>query len=453
MTDRTNAPTPDHANHGRTRREFLSTAAGVAAAASVIGAGRPARAGEFTMLTNVDAAAKPRIPVKDGEPVRIGIIGTGGMGTGHVNAVINLTKQGRCNAKIAALADPVADRLAHARGEVKKNQGDEVDIYRNHRDLLEKADVHAVLIASPEHWHADHAIDALFAGKDVYVEKPMTLDLPDAVRLYKAARANPQLMLQVGTQMMQLPKYQRARDVLDEGYLGVPTSFQTSYCRNSKTGEWNYYHINPDWRAGGNVDWDEWCGPMGSQPWDPKVLARWRRYRKFSTGIIGDLLVHQMTPLLMALDKTVGWPVHVVATGAHMVDKEMENHDQVNLTATFENGTTMTVAGSTCNEMGLENIIRCHKGNIYLNSRHCDIRPERIWSDDIDPETIECEDIGNDQDLHRVNWIKSIRSREQPLSGPELGTKIMVIVDLATRSIWEGKAFNFDPRTMTARAV
>ena len=82
------------------------------------------------------------------------------------------------------------------------------------------------------------------------------------------------------------------------------------------------------------------------------VYARWRRYRRYSTGIIGDLLVHRISPLAMALD--LGWPTRVVASGGHYVDTAMENHDQVLLTVEFEKGHTMVIAGSTSNETGLE---------------------------------------------------------------------------------------------------
>src|SRR5690606_30534136 len=129
----------------------------------------------------------------------------------------------------------------------------------------------------------------------------------------------------------------------------------------------------------------------------------------------------------------------------------MENFDQVNLAINFESGHQMVVAGSTCNEVGLETLIRGHKGNIYLGGRHCVVRPERIYSEEMDTQEIECPDIGNDQDMHRLKWLKCIRTREQPDSDIVQGTKVMVIVDLAARSMWEGAAFGFDPKTMTAR--
>jgi predicted dehydrogenase len=244
--------------------------------------------------------------------------------------------------------------------------------------------------------------------------------------------------------MTRMPKFHEARKLIKAGAIGTPTFSQTSYCRNSKHGEW-HYTINPQWQPGVNLDWERWCGPLGSMPWDPKVYYQWRRYPQTSTGIIGDLLVHVMTPLMLAIDQ--GWPVRVSATGGHLVDKDMKNPDNINIIAQFETGHQMMVAGSTCNEAGLETMIRGHEANIYLNSRHCVVRPERIFAEDADEKTVECPDIGNDQDVHRLEWLKSLRTREQPLSSVELGMKVMVIVDLATRSIWEGGSFRFDPKT------
>mgnify|MGYP001342516108 FL=1 len=204
-------------------------------------------------------------------------------------------------------------------------------------------------------------------------------------------------------------------------------------------------------KPGENLDWRAWLGDKKYREWDPLIYARWRRYREFSTGIIGDLLVHEVTPLYMCIENAAGWPTRVVAAGSHLVDKEMENHDQVNLLTTFESGHQMVVAGSTCNEVGLENLIRGHEGNIYLNSKDCQVRPTRPYADINDPQTITFEDIGNDQDKLRLNWFKVMRDRSEPDSNIERGVRVMVMVDLATRSIWSGKAWEFDPESMTAR--
>ena len=468
---------------GATRREFLTYTAAAASASALIGAGPLDSHGR---ASDPIPKARPRVPLKDGGQIRIGIIGPGGMGSGHMNALLNIgtwTKstpatvdpnappeaeppapheeifnaarnalgdvkvpEGKANLAIVAVCDVCDKRAEAARQRCADHQGIEVDSYRYHEDLVARDDIHAVLIASPEHWHAKHAEDAILAGKDVYVEKPMTLRLEQALRLYEVAKANPDRIIQVGTQYTMLPKYLAARDLIQAGEIGHPTFSQTSYCRNSKNGEWLYYGIDPEWDPKTNLDWDRWCGDLGPDTWDPEVYARWRRYRKWSTGIIGDLLVHKMTPLLMAIN--AGWPTRVAAVGGHFVDKVMENHDQVNLNVEFEKDHVMIVAGSTCNEIGLEDLIRGHRANLYLGSRHCVMRPERIYVDDVDERTVECPDIGDPQDALRKNWLECIRTREPNRSTVELGTKVMVAVDLATRSMWDGGAYRFDPSTM-----
>jgi len=453
-------PTPQSApvagSTERSRRSFLSVAAGTLMA-SALASGALARSKEPGGSANKPGGpipkAKARIPLAPDQTIRMAVIGTGGMGTGHVDAFMSLAKAGKEKVEIVGVCDVNQKFLDRAHKKCVEGQsGVECKKHADYKEILARDDVHAVLIASPEHWHAQMAIDAIVAGKDVYLEKPMTLRLDEALRLREVVRGNPDMRLQVGTQMTNLPKYHEARKVIESGLIGVPCSSQTSYCRNAKeAGEWNYYELDPEWAPGKNLDWNAWCGPMGQREWDPKVYIRWRRYRDFSTGILGDLLVHVITPMLVAIEQ--GWPTRVVAVGSHMVDKAMENHDMVNLAIQFETGHQMIVAGSTCNEVGLETMIKGNKGNIYLNSRHCVVRPERGYSEEFDEKTIECADIGNDQDMHRLKWLKVIRTREQPDSDVDQGAKVVAIVDLATRSIWEGAAFEFDPKTMTSRKV
>lgn len=438
----------------RSRREFLAatvaTAGLSATLASLASAAETATTGAAPGGPIPKAAA--RTPLKDGDPIRMGVIGTGGMGTGHCEAFLTLAKDGKCKVQIVALCDVCQPRLETALSKARALQPDvAIETYSDYRKLLARDDLHGVLIATPEHQHAGIAIDALLAGKDVYLEKPMTLRLDEALRLREVVLANPDLRLQVGTQMTNLPRFHEARKILESGLIGAAVSSQTSYCRNSKEGEWKYYEIDPKWSPGVNVDWDAWLGHLPKRTWDPLVFARWRRYKDFSTGIVGDLLVHVMTPMLVALRP--GWPVRVVASGGHHVDTEMENHDQVNLTIEFESGHVMIVSGSTCNEVGLETMIRGHKGNIYLGGRNCVVRPERIYAEEMDEKTIDCPDIGNDQDLHRIKWLQCIRTREQPDSDVEQGARVMVAVDLATRSMWDGGAYAFDTKTLRARRV
>lgn len=439
-------------NTHRTRRDFLKdTTAAAAAAAAMLPAALSADG-----LPDDDSPvpqAQPRAALGPGDPVRIGIIGTGGMGTGHVQSFVRMAAEGGANVRIDALCDVCEPRLLAARDIVRKAQGGDVAVFAKHRDLLARPDLHGVLIASPEHSHALIAEEAIEAGKDVYVEKPMTLTLKDALRLRKVVAANPQAVVCVGTQYVMTPGYHAAAELIAAGAIGKPVWSQTSYCRNSKQGEWTYYAIDPAWDPAVNVDWNAWCEPLKRIPWSPEIYARWRRYRRYSTGIIGDLLVHQMTPLVKAMN--VGWPVRVVASGGHYVDKQMENHDQVNINIEFENEHTMIVAGSTCNELGVERIIRGNKGNIYIGGRNATLRPERLWADELEEREIPAPPgaVTDDQTLLRLHWLDCIRTRQAPRSDVELGTKIMVIVDLATRSLWEGGAFGYDPARQKVRKL
>jgi predicted dehydrogenase len=391
--------------------------------------------------------SRSRVALGPDEAIRVGVIGTGGMGTAHCHSFLAMNAEGRAKVQIVALADVAEPRLEDAAEACDEKQDITVATYTDYDDLLARDDLHAVLIASPEHWHARMAVDAIAAGKDVYLEKPMTLGLEEALWLKDVVEAN-DCRLQVGTQKTMIPRYLEARKLILEGLIGEPIWSQTSYCRNSMDGEWNYYEIDERVVPGETLDWEAWCGPLGEHEWDPLVYFRWRRYRTWSTGIVGDLLVHVMTPLAQCVD--AGWPVRVTAAGGHHVDLEMQNHDQVNMTVEFETGHTMVVAGSTCNENGLETLVRCHKGNVFLGSNDVVMRPERIWVDEVDERRVECEGV-HDQDELRLDWLRCIRTRESVRSPVDLGAKVMVAVDLATRSMWEGSAFTFDPETRKVR--
>lgn len=443
----TNQPQDSNAS----RREFLQAAAATAAFAGLAGAASASER-NFVRFKNHQPAGKPkpRVPLKDGETIKMGVIGTGGMGTGHCGAFPKLNKQRGANVEIVAIADPWPRNLNNAYKKLTEDwqKGVELQSYPDYRQLLDRPDIHAILIASPEHWHHQHAIDALMAGKDVYCEKPMCLRLENAVALHNTAAACPDQICQIGTQKMALPSYLKATEMIKQGLIGTPTCGQTSYCRNTPKGEWNYYEVDPKWTEK-DVDWPAWCGPIGKQPFDPYVLNRWRRYRKCSTGIIGDLLVHVMTPMMMAVDQ--GWPIRVTASGAHIIDKKMENHDTVNLLVEFESGFQMVVMGATNNDTGLTPIIRGPKGIIEVNDGSVRFLPQREYADGVDEQKPKLQSIGDDQDQHRFNWLSCIRDRKHPPSDTAMGLKVVTICDLATRSLWEGGTWSFDPKTLTAK--
>ncbi|MGH7149091.1 MAG: Gfo/Idh/MocA family protein, partial [Planctomycetota bacterium] len=149
-----------------TRREFLARGAAAGAAAVL---------GSCHLPTRQDPAGATAGMLAPEEPIRIGVIGTGGMGTAHCESILSLVAAGHEKVEIRALADVCQPRLEKARAMCAEKQGFPVDVYGKHLDLLRREDLHGVLIASPEHWHGAMGVDALLAGKDVYLEKPMTL--------------------------------------------------------------------------------------------------------------------------------------------------------------------------------------------------------------------------------------------------------------------------------------
>ena len=425
------------------RRRFLQQAS-----AATAGAWLMSKAQGQEQPSEQPVQETPSEPEKS--PIRLAILGTGGMGSAHMRTFLSFANDQRENVELVALCDVCQPRLEAAHQQAKEAQPDlEIRTYRDHREMLaQEQDLQAVCIASPEHWHADHAIDCIRAGLDVYLEKPMTLTLSDAMKLWRVQRNSDRIVV-VGTQYTTLPKYLEAKRLIAEGAIGHPVSSQTSYCRNSRDGEW-LYSIDENVKPGSTLDWDAWLGALGPAPFDTHIFHRWRRYKNYSTGIVGDLLVHMMTPLVMALD--VGWPVRVTATGGHYIDKAMENHDQVNLTIQFEKEHTMVVAGSTCNEQGLEPMIRGHKANLYLSGNNCKLVPERVFVDEIDEVDFQVK-AEPPQDRLRLDFLDAVRTRQQPISTVELGTKIMVIVDLATRAMWEGGTFGYSPASMSSYRI
>lgn len=428
-----------------TRRQLL----GLTAAAT--GAGWLAACSTTAQQSSLSAprAKISRTPPKPGEPIRIGVIGIGApstpaMGFAHCQRICALAKEGKEQVQIVAISDVAKPYLARGVELCSTEQGIEVTGHADYRELLAREDLHGVLIATPEHWHAKMAADAVLAGLDVYLEKPMTLHLEEALELRAVVHANEDRVFQVGTQFLQHGKYHKARELIAAGAIGKPTFSQTSYCRNSKNGEW-LYAVDPKVVPGPELNWEEWCGPAGKSEFDAEVYFRWRRFRRWSTGVIGDLLVHVTTPLVWALD--VGWPTRVTASGGHFNDLAMENHEQVNLTVEFERGHTLTIAGSTCNETGVEVLVRGHKANLFLSGDDCVLRPERVFAEEIEEQVFKSPASGPDQDMHRLHWLSCMRTREKPIGDVDTASKVMVIVDLATRSMWSGAAFRFDPAT------
>lgn len=410
------------------RRQFLATG-GLAVAAAATADWRSRRA--FAQTNARIRGANERI--------NLGFIGLGGMGGGHFGRFRDMANDARWNLGITAVCDVWSARMNRA-AEVSGAKP-----YLAHEDLVADPDVDAVLIASPEHWHHRQSIDAMRAGKDVYLEKPMTRYVEEAVEVAHVAQETGRV-LQVGAQRCSRPIYRRMHELVPN--IGQPVWGQTSYCRNSAGGEWNYGidgNLKPE-----DIDWDRWVGPSdvhgGSEAFNPDHYFRWRKYWPYSSGIGGDLLPHVLYPLLIVLGEQQ--PVSVSAQGGIYVHHDRDVPDTFHFLADYPGNYTLFVAGSTANEQGVNTMIRGHEATMYTDENNSfDIRPERPYAEEMEPIHEEGMGVADDQQLHRENWIECIRSRETPNCGPELALAGMITVGLAEDS-YRGKAtMLWDPET------
>jgi len=270
----------------RSRRDFLKAAAGATATAPVL------------LHAHTPMPSQTATP---GERIRIAAFGVGIRGQQDIRSA-----RGVPGVELAAVADVYDGRLTLA----KELWGNQVFTTRDYREVLARRDIDAVVIAPPDHWHTQMAIDAMKAGKDVYVEKPMVQELDEGPRLIEAARQTGRI-LQVGSQHVSSIVYAKARELFRAGAIGELNLVEAWINRNSSMGAWQY-SLPPD-ASPQTIDWDRFLGRAPKRPFDPVRLFRWRNYRDYGTGIPGDLFVHLFTGIHFVLD-ALG-PTRAVASG------------------------------------------------------------------------------------------------------------------------------------------
>jgi predicted dehydrogenase len=202
------------------------------------------------------------------------------MGQGDTETAVSVP-----GTKLVAVCDIYQGRLDHC----KELWGSELFTTRDYREILARKDIDAVIIATPDHWHARIAQEAMEAGKDVYVQKPMVQKWQDGHKLIGAAKKNNRI-LQVGSQRVSNVVYLKAQELYRSGAIGALNMVEAWWDRNSATGAW-VYSIPLD-ATPTNIDWDRFLGSAPKVEFSPVRLFRWRNYQDYGTGVAGDLFVH-----------------------------------------------------------------------------------------------------------------------------------------------------------------
>jgi predicted dehydrogenase len=383
---------------------------------------RAAGAGALAMT----AASYSRV-LGANDKVQLGSIGFGGRGT-FVTGVF----QKNAAVKVVAVCDVYGARLDAGLQSAPGARG-----FKDHRKLLEMKEVDAVYIATPDHWHAQTATDALNAGKDVYVEKPLTLRIEEGPRIVKAARVNSRIC-QVGMQRRSSPFYLAAkRDYMDTGKLGKVTLARTWWHGNTA-------HLKPVTPAlmtqPDNLDWARFLGPVKWRDYDPKQYANFRAYLEFGGGQVTDLFTHWIDMVHLFLGQDI--PVSAVAAGGiyHYKDGRTAP-DTVNVlleypgefTATFDATLAPSLQGTGMELCGTQ-------GRLLVANRKFEFHPVGK-----NAKPVITEESADSTADHVNNFIDCVRSRKLPNADVLIGHRSAQASHLGNIAYLQKRRLKFDP--------
>jgi predicted dehydrogenase len=258
-------------------------AAGTATAGTLAGMNTPAVAqarmeqpGSFLLTQQ----AEPEKPVAANDHIQIALIGAGGQGQYDTSVAVKVP-----GVKLVAAADCYDGRLQHCR----ELWGQDVFITRDYGEILERKDIDAVIIGTPDHWHMRASVDAMKAGKDVYCEKPMIHLYSDGPAMIDAAQATKRI-IQIGSQRVSSMLYIKAKELLASGAIGTLNMVTAHWDRNSAIGAWDYT-VPPD-ASTETCDWPRFLGTAAKIPFNGEQLFQWRKWKAYGSGVAGDLFVH-----------------------------------------------------------------------------------------------------------------------------------------------------------------
>jgi len=440
-----------------TRRQFLS-AAGVAPLAG--------------------AAAQRSVSAND--RVQLGAIGLGGRGTSDVHVALDEVG----GAQLIAVSDLYAGRRARAR----EVFGKDLFVTPDYHELLARKDVDAVIVATPDHWHAQASIDAMEAGKDVYCEKPMVHAIAEGHAVVAAQRKTGRI-IQIGSQRVSSIIYQKAKNLIQDGAIGKLNLIEAWWERPIDSEELVFRNSIPLDASPATIDWDRFVANTTRRPFDAKRFFWWHNYRDYGTGIPGDLFVHLFSGVHFVLDSA--GPARMMSTGGTrywddgreipdlmmgLADyAEGAHHPAFNmvLRVNFEQGSAETSGFRFVGEKG---ILHIQDGGVRL-ARHTPpsepgynietfadamqqqflreyrkkypVRPATLGSMRSTPaEEFLAPEGYSDHAAHMANFLAAVRSRKPVVEDAVFGLRAAGPALLANASFYEQKICGWNPQSM-----
>lgn len=366
--------------------------------------------------------------------VTLGVIGSGGRGTFVMNIF-----QSHAEVKIGGICDVYEPNLEQAISVAVKG-GSRPKAYRHYKELLADKDIQAVLIATPEHWHYQMVMDAIAAGKDIYVEKPLCRTPEEGVALVKAAE-NSRCVIQVGMQRRSYDLFLAARKVVASGTLGHVRMVRSWWLNNSLSAA-------PTTKLDGKLDWEQWQGPAERRAFDPNRFHNWREYSEYSGGIVADQGAHVFDGIHLLMK--AGFPSAVNASAGRVHKEKVDTPESVVVIAEYPED---FLAVFTINYAAMHYKSR----NDQLNQLDGD--QARL---DIGREDFQVYQQGNDQpvvsqhselgfghatDLHVANFLDCVQTRQEPTAPVRLGFQAALVIQMANMALKQGRRLRWNAQT------
>lgn len=378
----------------------------------------------------------------------LGHIGVGGMGSGHLGYMI--ARQSRGEVQIAAVCDVDSNRLADRARRVPGK----VDAYRDYRELLQRKDIDAVIIATPDHWHAVQMVHAAESGKHVYVEKPACCTIQEGKAMVEAARRN-NVVVQVGSQGRSQKECYLAHRYIANGMIG---RVHTVECWHYESPTDN--HPVPDSPPPPELDWDLWLGPLRWRPYNRRYChGTFRWIMESGGGQIRDRGAHVMSNALWIMGADHAGPVEIEATGTVPKKGLWDSAVTMHVEYTFRNPDWKLIWAQPGHKRPYYDQekrkrlgIRDGYGAVYHGEKDDLI----LWLGDgqvfTEPKAIQWRPPAGAKDVyrspnfdHRLDWMEAIRKGTQPVMNIKAGVATAFLCVLGNLSLILGRKLRWDP--------
>ena len=364
--------------------------------------------------------------------ITVGVIGVGGRGSSLLGAMLK-----RSDVRVAAVCDVDEQRRAAA----KEKVGSKATAYGDYRQVLDRADIDAVLIATPDHWHALTTIHACQAGKDVYCEKPLSHSLVEGRRMVEAARKHKRVV-QTGTQHRTERDIREVCELIRSGRIGRVNHVELWMWENP------YYVKSPGVEPPAHLDWDRWLGPAPKVAYHPKRCHfNFRWFRDYAGGYMTDWGAHMLNVVTWAMDVDLAGPVSVEGTETAYENSLYEFPQTQRVTWHYRNPDfKLTWAEPGAKRSRDRYGMQFHgsdgtlfalfgKYQVFRDGKEVTVEPPGSKSGDVElPRT-----PGND-----ANWLECIRTRNRPINDVEIGHRNASLCHLGNIASQLGRSLRWD---------